>query len=159
MKIVSCESGEEFEAVIGRATESDLRRVKRERTFGFDWTQYGNCEVYKLTRKAYPEILGLMAIQEKPQPGFQYVEMIAIQSSKPNIGSRKIYDNIAGCLIAYACKIAFKNGCEGYVRLQPKTALYDHYITKYGFVPVMDYFLVSKSKNSRQLIEKYLGNA
>ena len=158
MKIVSRENGEEYEAVIERASDSDLKKVKRERKFGFDWTLYGDCDVYKLRRKGSVEILGLMAIQEKPQLGFQYVEIIAIQSSKLNIGSRKMYDNIAGCLIAYACKAALENGCDGYVRVQPKTALYNLYITKYGFVPMMKYFLVSKGENSKQLVEKYLGH-
>jgi hypothetical protein len=156
MKIVSCESGEEVEAVIEPASDSDLKRSKRERSFGFDWTMYGDCDVYKLRRVGEIEILGLMAIQEQPQPGSQNVEIKAIQANKQNIGSKKKYDNIAGCLIAYACQRAFEIGCDGYVLLESKTILYEHYIVKYGFVPLRKSFLVSKTPNSKDLVRKYL---
>lgn len=157
MKIVVCATGEEFEGVIERASEADLRRVKRGRQFGFDWMMYGNCDVYKLTISRSAEIAGLMAIQEKPFPGFQFVELVAIECNKPNIGARKKYHNIAGCLIAYACKLAFDNGCDGYVRVQPKTVLYNHYINNYGFMPMMGTFLISSGPNSKKLVEKFLG--
>jgi hypothetical protein len=75
MKIVSSETGEEFEAVVERASDADLRRVKREKKFLFDWTLYNDYDVYKLRLVGESEILGLMAVGEFPERGFQYVEL------------------------------------------------------------------------------------
>lgn len=156
MKLIACETGAELEAVIERANENDLKKVKRGKQFGFDWNAYIDCDIYKLTLLAKKEILGLIAIRERPERGYKYVELKAIELSKPNVGSRKKIKNIAGCLIAYVAKIAFDNGCDGYVRVEPKTALYEHYITKYGFVPVISNFLFSNTKNSERLVAEFL---
>lgn len=40
------------------------------------------------------------------------------------------YTRIASCLIALACKEAFKTGFEGFVCLRPKTLLKEYYIKK-----------------------------
>lgn len=156
MKIVSRENGEEYEAVIERASDGDLRRIKRERKFGFDWTAYSGYDVHKLRLVGEKEILGLIAIREHLERGFKFVEGKLIELSKQNVGAGKKYKNIAGCLIAYACKIAVSNGCDGYVVIEPKTVLYDHYCKVYGFVPLDKNRLISYYENSQKLINEHL---
>lgn len=156
MRIVSRESGEEFEAVIERATNADLIRVKRQRKFTFDWSVYLDSEVYKLTLAGQAEILGLIAIEQHPNQGFRFVEAKTIELLKENIGAGKKLDNVAGCLIAYVCQIAIDNGFEGFVRIDPKTVLYNHYIKKYGFMPFTRRYLYSNYETSNKLIDQYL---
>lgn len=156
MKIVESETGEQFEAVIGRVNEMDLKRVTRSKQFDFDWTVYPDYEVYKLTLKNKDEILGLIAVRGFPEKGFQYTDLKTIELNRTHRGARKKLDNIAGCLIAYGCLLAMNNGCDGYVVIEPKTVLYNHYIQKYGFIRFTGKLLMSDYNNSKELIARYL---
>jgi len=40
--------------------------------------------------------------------------------SKLNRGARKVYIGVPGNLVAYACKLAFEKGYDGYVLLKAK---------------------------------------
>ena len=68
-----------------------------------------------------------------------------------------------GCLIAFACREAFKRGYEGWVFLLPKTYLVQHYPSKYGFthVPIKtserpEGIMELNTSSSLRLIKKYL---
>jgi hypothetical protein len=62
-----------------------------------------------------------------------YTEIKLIESARENVGANKKYDRVAGTLLAFACKEAFRNGYFGMVFLIPKTGLITLYINKYGF--------------------------
>ena len=47
-------------------------------------------------------------------------DVAKLSNSNTNKGENKEYDYVAGCLIAYACEIAFNNGYDGFVSLKPK---------------------------------------
>ena len=61
------------------------------------------------------------------------VEIKLLASSIENQGRNKKYERIAGCMIAFACRMAeskyWKFAC---VSLIPKTRLIDHYQQKYN---------------------------
>ena len=61
--------------------------------------------------------------------------------------------NIAGCLIAFACRESFKKGYGGFVSLMPKTELISYY-KNYGFVEAGT-LLAIWEENSKKLITKY----
>lgn len=69
----------------------------------------------------------------------------------------KRYDNVAGCLLAFTCRLAFKKGYEGYVSLYSKTELTEYYKNKYGFREFGNN-LYTELSNSERLIQKHLKN-
>ena len=69
----------------------------------------------------------------------------------------KIYENIAGCLIAWACRLAFIRGYYGFVSLVPKTRLIEHYKNAYGFEQFGRQLAVD-TEQSHRLIKQYLKN-
>jgi len=61
------------------------------------------------------------------------IEIKLLASSKENTGAAKIYEGIAGCLIAFACRESLsKYGDMACVSLVPMTYLKEHYIQKYN---------------------------
>ena len=73
-------------------------------------------------------VVSLIDVQEELR-----IHLNLIEVSRTHVGRKKKLDNIAGCLIAFACSIAFKRNYGGFVSLLPKTELIDLYQDKYGF--------------------------
>jgi len=55
------------------------------------------------------------------------VYMHLIESAPFNIGKDKAYIGVPGNLVAFACKLSFQRGGEGYVSFLSKTKLIEHY--------------------------------
>ena len=53
--------------------------------------------------------------------------MPLIESNIFNRGAKKIYLGVPGNLVAFACKVSFENGYDGYVSFESKTKLKEHY--------------------------------
>ncbi len=147
--------------------QKDFDLVKRDKgRFKFDWHKYKqqDCEVYKLYLKRTNVIMGLICLIEHPrETGEDAIEINLIELSAENRGTGKQYDNVAGCLIAFACEQSFEMDHDGYVFLKPKTGLLKHYQTKYGFChfPVKTEdrpmgIMVLNRNASLKLIKKYL---
>ena len=56
-----------------------------------------------------------------------HIYMALIESAKFNKGRNKLYAGIPGNLVAFACKLAFERGYEGYLAFDAKTILIKHY--------------------------------
>jgi hypothetical protein len=158
-------TGEKIEAVIELMTEADFKVVKKskDRFDKFDWNKYKKEEVYKIRLKTEEKILGIMCITDHTDQETDAIEIELLEASVENIGKHKEFDHIGGCLIAYACREAFKRGHDGVVFLTPKSYLVDHYPKQYGFQHVAMTspkrpvgFMVLYEKGSRHLINKYL---
>ena len=52
--------------------------------------------------------------------------MHLIESAPFNLGKEKIYLGVPGNLVAFACKLSFQRGGEGYVSFLSKTKLIEH---------------------------------
>ncbi|MRG49085.1 hypothetical protein GFS24_28505 [Chitinophaga sp. SYP-B3965] len=141
-------------AEISLIKQRDLTGSLRKR-FGFDWTKEENYDVYKITLAGHRTILGLMSLEVIEQES--RIEIKLLESAKENIGKKKMFDRIPGCLIAFACKLSVKKGFEGFVSLRPKTALVAHYIKKYQLFRMGNHLAINKN-NALVLIQKYLGN-
>lgn len=50
----------------------------------------------------------------------EHVFMNLLESAPFNIGKNKIYEGVAGNLVAYACKISFQRGFDGNVAFTAK---------------------------------------
>ncbi|MHA4811486.1 hypothetical protein ACX0G9_25525 [Flavitalea flava] len=158
-------SGEKFEAIIESMTSKDFIAIKKDkaRFNSFNWNVYKNKGLYKLGLATDETILGLMCLVDHPGEGINAVEIELLEVGADNRRGKKKLANIAGCLIAFACRESFKRGYEGWVFLIPKTFLLEHYPTKYGFthVPIKTPdrpvgFMELSTSSSLRLIKKYL---
>lgn len=68
-------------------------------------------------------IQGLISLEE--QEG--YVFMRLVETARHNYGRNKVYEGVLGNLVAFACKLSFEKGFDGYVVFEPKTKLISHY--------------------------------
>jgi len=53
--------------------------------------------------------------------------MDLLESAPFNIGQNKLYEGVAGNLVAHACKVSFQKGFDGFVASTAKTQLIKHY--------------------------------
>lgn len=154
MRVLHVFSGKYKEARITVLRKEELTGAVRER-FSFDWEKEIAFGVYKITFINDDYILGLISTQiNLPERRF---EIRLLELSKENIGTLREYDRLAGCLIAFACKLSFKEGLDGFVSLIPKTVLISHYMKKYFFSP-MGVQLYVEGEVAIALITAYLEN-
>ena len=154
MHLVETVGGHKVEAIIEPVTTTDFRTIKKSKRFpDFNWDKEKKNEVYKLRLLESEAILGLLSLVYFEN----WIKINLLQSSIENIGEEKQYDRIAGCLIAYACRIAFRKGFDGFVALEPKTTLAQHYINKYNF-QICGRHINTELGNSELLIQEYLND-
>lgn len=119
-------TGEVFDTVIVRLTETDTKEIKKA-DWQFNWSKElkdKSKEVYKLTTDNNPTIIqGLISIEDKQDHIFMHL----IESSKFNKGKEKVYVGVPGNLVAYACKISVDKGYEGFLAFDAKSTLIKHY--------------------------------
>jgi hypothetical protein len=165
MVLKDTETGELLKAVIERLRTKDFTVIKKskDRFDKFDWSKYKEQEVYKLRLKTDDIILGLICLRDHKDEETNAIEIELLEVSKENIGSKKKFDYIGGCLIAFACRESFKRGHDGCIFLTPKTYLLKHYTSKYGFhhMPLKtlrrpEGLMILYEDGSRKLIKRYL---
>jgi len=78
------------------------------------------------------DILGLISVEDIPKEYRLHIHLV--ENSNANKGRDKAYDNIAGCLIAHTCEMAFEKNYDGFVSLKPKTEITKLYKDNYGFM-------------------------
>lgn len=84
-----------------------------------------------------------------------HVFMHLIESHKLNKGEKKLYLGVAGNLIAFACKLSFEKGFEGYVSFESKTKLIQHYQEILGASLLFGNIMVINSNAAIRLINQY----
>jgi len=84
-----------------------------------------------------------------------HVFMDLLESAPFNIGKNKIYEGVAGNLVAYACKISFQKGYEGYVAFTAKTNLISHYEKTLGAIHFKNQRMIIETATAKVLVEKY----
>lgn len=132
MKVTHLQSGQQKNVIIELVTKKDYRFITVEK-YHFDWEIEKVNTVYKLKFIDNDEILGLMSLEIYPAES--RIEVVLLATSIENTGKNKIYDGIAGNLIAFACREAVKLFSElACVSLTPKTELKKYYIKKYGML-------------------------
>lgn len=162
MIIKNLTTGDEIEGLIEPITTGDIKRINKSGQFKtFSWNSYTG-EVYKLRLKNDTVILGLILIIDHTDNSTNAIEIDSLEVGADNVGPGKQLDNIAGCLIAFACRESFKRGHEGVVFLSPKSDLIPHYESRYrmSYIPPIGFrlegIMVSYAHNSRRLIKQYL---
>jgi len=109
-------------------------------------------EVYKLTIVNNPSIIqGLLSVTIESD----YVYMNLLESAPFNIGKNKLYEGVSGNLVAYACKLSFQKGFDGFVAFTAKTKLIEHYEKTLGAYHFKNQRMILETNASKILVEKY----
>jgi len=148
-------SGDSFETEISTLKKSDLKTVLKKNGWNFNWRKEYNDltkEVYKLTIVNNPEIIqGLLSITIERD----HVYMNLLESAPFNIGRNKLYEGVAGNLVAYACKVSFQRGFDGFVAFTAKTKLIEHYEKSLGAYHFKNGRMIIATEAAKKLVEMY----
>ena len=153
--IENIQSGDSFPTEISLLTGLELKSITGKDGWRFNWNtefKIPERDVYKLTISNNPNIIqGIVSLEVNPD----HVYMHLIESAPFNIGKRKTYLGVPGNLVAFACKLSFQRGGEGYVSFVAKTKLINHYIETLGAVRLGDQLMVINTDSALKLINKY----
>jgi len=153
MLLINTKTEERYVGEIDKVQAQDFDSIRKEKEFIFDWSKEAEHKVFKIKIAKSKQVLGLISIIDIPEELRIHINLVEV--TKENTGKNKKIRNISGCLIAYACKIAFEKGYGGFVSLIPKTQLIKHYQNFYGFIPT-GHHLVLFLEASKAMISKYL---
>ncbi|MEO6136861.1 MAG: hypothetical protein ABIP35_17030 [Ginsengibacter sp.] len=153
--IENVQSGDSFPTEISLLTSLELKSIKLKNGWRFNWgaeVKIPEREVYKLTISNNPNIIqGIVSLEVNPD----HVYMHLIESAPFNIGTRKTYLGVPGNLVAFACKLSFQRGGEGYVSFVAKTKLINHYIETLGAACFHGQLMVINTESALKLINNY----
>ncbi len=147
-------TGDRFKTEVIELTAADIRSIKK-RDWLFDWKAEAKREhktVYKLVITDNPSIIqGLIGLQDR----IDHLFMSLIESNKFNRGTKKIYLGVPGNLVAFACKLSFDKGYNGYVSFESKTRLVAHYQKTLGAYVLFGNIMAIDTKAATKLVEQY----
>jgi hypothetical protein len=119
-------SGDVFDTDIFQIFAKDSKQIKKS-DWQFNWHEqikHNDREVYKLVIESNTKIIqGLISLSNQGD----HIYMNLIKSAKFNKGKSKIYFGVPGNLVAFACKLSFEKGYDGYLAFDAKTVLIKHY--------------------------------
>lgn len=151
-------SGDSFQTEISTFTTKDLKQSTKKSGWKFNWKQElanNSREVYKLTIINNPDIIqGLISFTIKSD----HIYMDLIESAPFNLGRNKIYEGVAGNLVAFACKVAFQRGFDGFLSFTAKTKLIEHYEKTLGAYHFGNHLMILETIASTILVDKYFKN-
>ena len=124
-------SGDSFKTEVILLSKADTKSIKKT-DWAFDWRMEladAKKQVFKLVIKDNPGIIqGMISIKDRGDHIFMHL----IESAKFNKGAKKVYIGVPGNLVAFACKVSFERGYEGFVSFESKTKLIEHYKSSLG---------------------------
>lgn len=148
-------TGDNFPTEISLLNYEEIKNITKKNGWRFSWkSEFKKPErdIYKLTIVGNPKIIqGLVSLEVKKD----HVYMHLIESAKFNIGKNKVYLGIPGNLVAFACKLSFQRGGDGYVSFTAKTKLIDHYMDTLGAIHFGGHLMVITTESALKLIGKY----
>lgn len=153
--IINVNSGESHKTEIALLLKEDLKLLNIEKRWLFNWHEEyisQDRKVYKLIIASKNNVLqGLTSLSMKNDHVFIHL----IENSPFNKGKHKLYEGVAGNLVAYACKLSFQNGNEGFVSFHSKSKLIDHYIETLNAKHYGNQLMVIDTHAAIKLVDKY----
>ena len=148
-------TGDNFPTDIVITDLSDFKSITRKEGWLFDWKsefKMPDRDVYKLTIVNNQTVIqGLISLSLKTD----HVYMHLIESAPFNKGKDKVYAGVPGNLVAFACKLSFQRGFEGYLSFLSKTDLINHYGKTLGATHVGGNLMIINTVAALKLINKY----
>ena len=146
-------SGDSFQTEVSFLTNKDVKQATKKNGWNFNWKSelVDNAkEVYKLTIPSNPDIIqGIMSLTFEED----HILMNLLESAPFNIGKNKLYEGVAGNLVAYACKVSFQHGYDGYIAFTAKTKLIDHYEKTLGAYHFGGHRMIIPSQSAKLLYQ------
>jgi hypothetical protein len=148
-------TGDSFSTDIVITDQNDFKSVTKKEGWLFDWKgefKKPDRDVYKLTIVNNQTVIqGLISLSVKTD----HVYMHLIESAPFNKGKDKVYAGVPGNLVAFACKLSFQRGFEGYLSFLSKTNLINHYEKTLGASPAGGNLMIINTISALKLINKY----
>ena len=148
-------SGDSFLTDVSTLQFTDLSQITKKKNWLFDWKKELNNndrEVYKLTIQNNPGIIqGLVSLKIESD----HVYMFLIESVPFNKGRNKIYLGVPGNLVAYACRLSFQKGFDGFIAFHSKSKLVDHYTKTLGAKHHGGQLMIIDTDAAKKLVDKY----
>ena len=148
-------TGDSFATDVLPITKRDLKGLSKKSGWQFDWKEEFSLpdrDLYKLTITNNTTVVqGLISLSITSDNVYVHL----IENAPFNIGSKKMYAGVAGNLMAFACKLSFQHGTDGYVSFRAKTKLIDHYVKTLDAVHFGGHLLIIDSKAALRLLNKY----
>ncbi|MFT4202646.1 MAG: hypothetical protein QM610_01915 [Chitinophagaceae bacterium] len=153
--IVNTISGDSFPTCVQPISKTDLKIVTKKMGWQFNWVREYRLmdrNIYKLTiRDNYNIIQGLASISDFNDHFYLHL----IESAPFNIGSSKLYEGVSGNLFAFACKLSWDKGYQGFVSFTSKTKLVEHYQKTLGATHIGGHRMVIFPQEALKLIKQY----
>ena len=124
--IVEVRSNKSFDTEALPFARAEALKIHKKDGWKFNWKSESkdqDRQLFKLVIHGADDIQGLVSIEVMEN----YIEMHLIENAPANFGHEKAYAGCAGNLVAFACKISFDLGFDGFVSFRAKTELFDHY--------------------------------
>lgn len=81
--------------------------------------------------------------------------MHLLENAPFNIGNKRLYEGVAGNLVAFACKLSFQNGHDGFVAFISKTKLITHYEKTLGAYTLGGSRMIIPTDSAIKLVNNY----
>jgi hypothetical protein len=148
-------TGDSFTTDIIVTEQNDFKSITKKDGWLFNWKEEfkkPDRDVYKLTIVNNQKVIqGLVSLSVKTD----HVYMHLIESAPFNKGKNKVYTGVPGNLVAFACKLSFQRGFEGYISFLSKTNLIDHYEKTLGAIHAGGQLIVVNTTAALRLTNKY----
>lgn len=148
-------SGDSFQTEVSLLSIIELKQVQKNKGWLFNWKHELNApdrEVYKLTIVNSSNVIqGVVSLTIKEDNVFIHL----IENAPFNRGTEKLYEGVPGNLVAFACRLSFQRGNDGFVSFNAKTNLIDHYIKTLGAYHFGGHLMVIETIGANKLINKY----
>lgn len=148
-------TGDSFPTEVLQLTKPDLKLLTKKNEWKFDWRKelnFNDREVYKLTIQNNPTVIqAIMSLRIEDD----HIYMPLIESAPFNRGKGKIYLGAPGNLVAFACRLSFQKGFDGFVSFHSKTKLIDHYEKTLGAYHFGGHLMIINTNSAKHLVDKY----
>jgi hypothetical protein len=148
-------SGDSLMTEVLLLSKLGLKQITKRNGWLFNWKKEFSAaekEVYKLTIIHNERIVqGLTSISIKSD----HIFLNLIESASFNRGENKLYEGVPGNLVAFACRLSFQRGFEGYVAFHAKTQLVNHYEKTLKAIHYGNQLMVIDTFAATELVNKY----
>lgn len=155
--IEHAKSGKTYETDVLPLTNAEIKTVLKKNGWQFNWRaefKELNRQLFKLVIRQDSQIQGLLSIEIMDG----YIEMHLIENAPHNFGKSKTFVGVASNLVAFACKMSFELGFEGYLSFRPKTELFDHYEETLGAERIFRDRMQIATDSAKKLVNSYYKN-
>ncbi len=151
-------TGDSFPTEVLLLENNDLKQISEKNNWLFDW----KAEVSKIDRQVYKLVImgnpntiqGLVSLSDKKD----HILLQLIENAPLNLGKEKAYNGVAGNLFAFACKMAFDKGYDGFVGFISKSQLVEHYQKTLGAVHLGGLRMAIFTHEAAKLVKQYFQN-